>query len=109
VSDLQHQRMAELARELRLSAVPDFYSTIPQSAAAKSASFADFLEEILRAERDVRGARAREMFARVAERAENVVFLGPSGVGKTHLAIALGYLATQNGHKVRFVTAADLG
>ena len=32
------------------------------------------------------------------ERAENVVFLGPSGVGKTHLAIALGYLATQKGH-----------
>ena len=42
------------------------------------------------------------------ERAENVVFLGPSGVGKTHLAIALGYLATRNGHKVRFTTAADL-
>src|SRR5438132_14372179 len=42
------------------------------------------------------------------ERAENVVFLGPSGVGKTHLAIALGYLATQNGHKVRFTSAADL-
>src|SRR5712691_5277823 len=31
------------------------------------------------------------------ERAENVVFLGPSGVGKTHLAIALGYLGTQGG------------
>jgi DNA replication protein DnaC len=28
------------------------------------------------------------------ERAENIVFLGPSGVGKTHLAIALGYLGT---------------
>jgi DNA replication protein DnaC len=28
------------------------------------------------------------------QRVENVVFLGPSGVGKTHLAIALGYLAT---------------
>ena len=27
------------------------------------------------------------------ERMENVVFLGPSGVGMTHLAIALGYLA----------------
>jgi len=41
-------------------------------------------------------------------RAENVVFLGPSGVGKTHLAIALGYLATQNGYKTRFFSAADL-
>src|SRR6204780_2340568 len=41
-------------------------------------------------------------------RAENVVFLGPSGVGKTHLAIALGYLATQKGYKTRFTTAADL-
>lgn len=42
------------------------------------------------------------------ERAENVVLLGPSGVGKTHLAIALGYLATQAGIKTRFTTAADL-
>jgi DNA replication protein DnaC len=42
------------------------------------------------------------------ERAENVVFLGPSGVGKTHLAVALGYKATQSGIKTRFVSAADL-
>jgi DNA replication protein DnaC len=42
------------------------------------------------------------------ERKENVIFLGPSGVGKTHLAIALGYLATQSGVKARFITAADL-
>lgn len=42
------------------------------------------------------------------ERKENVIFLGPSGVGKTHLAIGLGYLATQSGVKVRFVSAADL-
>jgi hypothetical protein len=66
VSDLQDQRLAELARELRLSAVPDLYSAIAQSAAARSASFADFLEEILRAERNARRARAREMFARLA-------------------------------------------
>jgi DNA replication protein DnaC len=66
VSELQHQRLAELSRELRLSAVPYLYSAIVQSAAAKAASFADFLEEILRAERDARRARAREMFARVA-------------------------------------------
>lgn len=42
------------------------------------------------------------------ERQENIVFIGPSGVGKTHLAVALGYLATQAGVKTRFVTAADL-
>lgn len=41
-------------------------------------------------------------------RKENIVLLGPSGTGKTHLAIALGYLCTQNNLKVRFINAADL-
>jgi DNA replication protein DnaC len=42
------------------------------------------------------------------ERAENVVLLGPSGVGKTHLAVALGHRAVMAGIKTRFLTAADL-
>lgn len=42
------------------------------------------------------------------QRAENVVLLGPSGVGKTHLALAMSYRAVMAGHKVRFMTAADL-
>jgi len=42
------------------------------------------------------------------ERAENVVLLGPPGVGKTHLAIALGVRALQVGHRVYFLTAQDL-
>ncbi|NPG10427.1 AAA family ATPase [Escherichia coli] len=42
------------------------------------------------------------------ERNENIVLLGPSGVGKTHLAIAMGYEAVRAGIKVRFITAADL-
>ncbi len=42
------------------------------------------------------------------ERSENMVLVGPSGVGKTHLAIALGYRAAQAGIKTRFMTAADL-
>jgi len=42
------------------------------------------------------------------ERAENVVLLGPSGVGKTHIALALAQRAVSAGHKVRFITAADL-
>jgi DNA replication protein DnaC len=35
-----------------------------------------------------------------------VVFLGPPGTGKTHLAIGLGIRACQAGHRVVFATAA---
>ncbi|GAA1935435.1 IS21-like element helper ATPase IstB [Streptantibioticus ferralitis] len=38
---------------------------------------------------------------------ENVVFLGPPGTGKTHLAIGLGVRACQAGHRVAFATAAE--
>lgn len=42
------------------------------------------------------------------ERNENVVLFGPSGVGKTHLAIGLGLKAVQARKKTRFTTAAEL-
>jgi DNA replication protein DnaC len=38
---------------------------------------------------------------------ENVVFLGPPGTGKTHLATGLGIRACQAGHRVLFATAAE--
>ena len=38
---------------------------------------------------------------------DNVVFLGPPGTGKTHLATALGIRACQAGHRVAFATAAE--
>ncbi len=38
----------------------------------------------------------------------NVVFLGPPGVGKTHLSIALAVEAIQSGHSAYFTTAYDL-
>ena len=41
-------------------------------------------------------------------RRENVLLLGNSGTGKTHLALALGLAACQRGHGVRFTTAAAL-
>ena len=38
---------------------------------------------------------------------DNVVFLGPPGTGKTHLATGLGIRACQAGHRVAFATAAE--
>jgi DNA replication protein DnaC len=38
---------------------------------------------------------------------DNVVFLGPPGTGKTHLAIGLAMRACQAGHRVLFATAAE--
>jgi DNA replication protein DnaC len=38
---------------------------------------------------------------------DNVVFLGPPGTGKTHLATGLAIRACQAGHRVQFATAAQ--
>jgi DNA replication protein DnaC len=42
------------------------------------------------------------------ERRENVIALGPSGTGKTHVALGLGLAACQKGLSVGFITAAAL-
>lgn len=42
------------------------------------------------------------------ERKENVVLLGPPGVGKTHLAISLAIAAAQKGRRVYYGTLAEL-
>ncbi len=42
------------------------------------------------------------------ERAENVLFRGPCGVGKTNLSQVLGLLALQKGHTVKLVTLAEM-
>ena len=38
----------------------------------------------------------------------NLVFLGPPGVGKTHLTIALGVLRAEMGHRLLFLSALEL-
>ena len=41
------------------------------------------------------------------EARDNVVFLGPPGTGKTHLATGISIRACQAGHRVQFATAAE--
>jgi DNA replication protein DnaC len=45
---------------------------------------------------------------RFIEEKRNVIFLGPPGVGKTHLTIALGLKAAQTQYKVLFTSAVEV-
>lgn len=45
---------------------------------------------------------------RFLENAENIVFLGPSGVGKTHLATAIGVIAAKKRYSTYFIKCHDL-
>ena len=55
-------------------------------------------------ERQIRELRS----LRFVHKASNVIFLGPPGVGKTHLSVALAEAAIRSGLGAYFITAHDL-
>jgi DNA replication protein DnaC len=68
-------------------------------AARREPTYLDFLDTVLRQE--LAGGH-------FISQAENVLVFGPPGVGKTHLAIALGRAAVETGHSVLFTSATAL-
>ncbi|WP_243129226.1 IS21-like element helper ATPase IstB [Hathewaya massiliensis] len=61
------------------------------------------------AEIKIEESKVRELYnINFIEKKENIIFIGPPGVGKSHLATALGIRACELGLKVLFITAKDL-
>jgi DNA replication protein DnaC len=84
----------DVQRKLRLAHFP-FFKTLDQF---------DFAFQPSVNERQLRDLASLRFVAN----AENVLFLDPPGVGKTHLAVSLGMAAVTRGMSVYFSTVADL-
>jgi DNA replication protein DnaC len=91
-SDARRQRY--LKTRLQLAHLP-FVKTFDQF---------DFAFQPSIDERQIRELRT----LRFVHEASNVILLGPPGVGKTHLAVALAETAIQSGQAAYFMTAHDL-
>ena len=84
----------DVQRKLRLARLP-FFKTLDQF---------DFAFQPSVNERQIRDLVSLRFVANT----ENVLFLGPPGVGKTHLAVSLGMAALTSGLSVVFYSVADL-
>src|SRR5690606_37383635 len=103
---LMSEKVDRLCSELSLSAEAALRSERSRQMLIRLATFpaAKTLEQFdFEAAAGAPKARLQELAGLAfIERRENVILLGPSGTGKTHLAIALGVRAAERGYKVRF-------
>lgn len=106
--NMQSERILHACQELKLHAVPEAWPLVAQHIMTHEGSYTDFVEQLLEQELKAKAHIIELSGLSFIERVENIVLIGPSGVGKTHLAIALAYKALMTNIKVRFITAADL-
>jgi len=130
-----------LLEEMGFEHAQHLVAELMEQAVKDNASYSDFLEKVLRREREYREERRIKTSLKLsglpqgkilesfdfsfqrsvdrkqiellstceyARRKENVLLLGPPGVGKSHLAAALGVRAVQNGFSASWLTADDL-
>lgn len=133
----QLERLSEHLVKLCLFKSKERLEALLQHAAEKELAYSDFLEQVLGEEVSknvtMRTSMARFPFVKpletfdfgyqpsidkkqiqslaschFIEHGDNVVVLGPPGVGKTHLSVGLGLKAIEAGYRVFFSTAANL-
>ena len=111
-------------KRLRLPTVAAGYQKIAEESLAGKKDYADYLLALMEQEvvnREANALRNKISLARFPvhyltpnyncdylDRKENIILIGPAGVGKTHLATALGVAACKKGKRIRFCTTAGL-
>ena len=98
------QRLAEWEANARLTARIERHFRQARFPANKPLEAFDFRHQTTITKRQVNGL----LDFNFIDQRENLVFIGPPGVGKTHLAIGIGQKAVQAGYKVLFRTALEL-
>jgi DNA replication protein DnaC len=117
--DTLYQQLRGHLAQLKLTASAEVLAGHLDTAQKSKPSYTQFLAELLDIEVKAGEQRALQSRLRlaglpsqktleeVAEKA-NVLFIGPPGVGKTTLAVALALKAVHAGYRVYYTTAADL-
>lgn len=138
---LVEERVRLGLERLRLGRMAEVLNRTCEEASRESASYLDFLDQLLQAEQTARFERNVEVRTRLArlpyhktmadfdysfqpsvdkkqiaelltlrfvEQRENVLLLGPPGVGKSHIAVALAVETIAKGYSAYFVTMQHL-